>query len=117
MSSMIGMSLLASSAAFRNQIEGLTNGSKSGSDEDPTKPGKQQQQHQEDDHGVDQGDYHQVDNNGNLENGEHFRSDRRDVTAQFLGQVKWLVPKNSVPELAKPDLRWLVCSKCKKMFQ
>jgi hypothetical protein len=82
MSSVLGMSLLASSAnSFRNttQIEGLTNGNKKDEDE-ASVSGKgqqhlqqqQQQQQQHDDDDIDAGDYHQVDNNGNLENGNFF---------------------------------------------
>ena len=80
MSSVLGMSLLASSAnSFRNttQIEGLTNGNKKDENE-PSQSGKgqqhlqQQQQQQQDEDDIDAGDYHQVDNNGNLENGKFF---------------------------------------------
>ncbi len=75
MSSVLGMSLLASSAnSFRNttQIEGLTNGNKKDEDE-ASQSGKGQQhlqQQQQPQQQQDDDDYHQVDNNGNLENGK-----------------------------------------------
>ena len=72
MSSLIGMSHLASTSFLTSQIEGLTNGAKQqAGDEEVSKSGKPQQPRQEvDEEDLDNGDYHQVDNTGNLENGE-----------------------------------------------
>ena len=66
------MSHLASTSFLTSQIEGLTNGAKQqAGDEEVSKSGKPQQPRQEvDEEDLDNGDYHQVDNNGNLENGE-----------------------------------------------
>jgi hypothetical protein len=74
MSSLIGMSLLASSANSFRSMEGLTNGgAKQNEDEMPKsgKTGNAAELHPDDDD-MDTGDYHQVDNNGNLENGKFF---------------------------------------------
>jgi len=74
MSSLIGMSLLASSANSFRSMEGLTNGgAKQNEDEMPKsgKTGNAAELHPDDDD-MDTGDYHQVDNNGNLENGNFF---------------------------------------------
>jgi hypothetical protein len=74
MSSLIGMSLLASSANSFRSMEGLTNGgAKQNEDEMPKsgKTGNAAELHPDDDD-MDTGDYHQVDNNGNLENGKKW---------------------------------------------
>ena len=66
------MSLLASTSFLTSQIEGLTNGAKQQAGEgEVSKSGKPPQPRQEvDEEDLDNGDFHQVDNNGNLDNGE-----------------------------------------------
>ena len=78
MSSMIGMSLLASASAansFRTTsgpMEGLTNGSKPNNEDDVSKSGKSQISIPPVEEETNSEDYHQMDNNGNLENGQFF---------------------------------------------
>ena len=76
MSSLIGMSLLASSANSFRSMEGMTNGGAKQTEDDLQKSGSGKPQRSvdpvehPDDDDMDAGDYHQVDNNGNLENGK-----------------------------------------------